>query len=462
MLSKKLSNILLHIGVVIVGVLFATVTLHLESKWLALLICGVSGGIFIAFRPQYLLHIFFVSFFLGGALYRHVLMAISANDFVVAAMGIGAIGGLITRRGSLKMKSQDQLETLNRLFYALACMGVFSVLISFGRIPAYLYSTVFVFVIRLLVIPIAFTALRHMSFTEAGVKSILTVFLIGAFTQLPVAYIQSLSRIYGASNIVGTGMDSHGFLGIMTMVASYVGLYLIFSTQKTWYRVSYVVLTLGVLYAHFLSESRGALLGVLASLALFLTLKIRISLKQVATFVAIIFLCAIFYLFTPMGTAISRSFEGGGYGNTGVDISSASRIVIWMETINAFNRAPLAQKVFGHGLGAFVSIEFETVLWGGDKAATGAHNMYLHALAETGIVGLLIYLAILVLTLRFFWKKRESLYHHILFYLTVGLLVSGLVQETFWVQMIFSNFWLMHIVLMVIGKPLEKPSEGTL
>ena len=141
------------------------------------------------------------------------------------------------------------------------------------------------------------------------------------------------------------------------------------------------ILSLLIAVCLLLTFARGAWLGFFAG---FLFLFIFTGWKRlVAALVILALLASLTMLIAP--PAIKAQLHS--LARLGSDTSSIDRILIWKTGWRMF----LDRPVFGHGLNTFMSV-FEKYRPPDYKEVVYAHNCFLQAAAETGIVGLLVFL----------------------------------------------------------------------
>jgi O-antigen ligase len=137
-------------------------------------------------------------------------------------------------------------------------------------------------------------------------------------------------------------------------------------------------------------------------------------------------LIVIGFVATPLGserisneasTSLASS-ETRGTANT----SLASRFYIWQTLLPEWERSP----ILGQGLGTTVTVEGTSE---NNAAGKVPHNEYLRYLVETGVVGLAILLAGIIILVRVLKRQRHS-YGTLGVALVVGCLVNGLVDNT--------------------------------
>lgn len=131
-----------------------------------------------------------------------------------------------------------------------------------------------------------------------------------------------------------------------------------------------------LIYALYLTNSRGAMLALLASVFTYLVLRFR-SMKGVVVGLA---LAAVLMLFGPSRMAQMSSGEASAYG----------RVEAWYAGFQMFKSNP----VFGVGKGMFTDFHDLT-----------AHNSFMQVLAELGMIGSFFFLGLIFYPLR--WGKRN-------------------------------------------------------
>ncbi|MDD4878945.1 MAG: O-antigen ligase family protein [Candidatus Omnitrophica bacterium] len=130
-----------------------------------------------------------------------------------------------------------------------------------------------------------------------------------------------------------------------------------------------------------LTFSRGAWLGFLAG---FLFLLIFTGWRRlVAVLIILVLLASLTALIAPPPIKAQIDY----FSKLGSDASSVDRLIIWKTGWRMF----LDKPVFGHGLNTFMSV-FEKYRPPDYSEIVYAHNCFLQIAAETGIIGLLVFL----------------------------------------------------------------------
>jgi O-antigen ligase len=204
-----------------------------------------------------------------------------------------------------------------------------------------------------------------------------------------------------SGRLTGGGGDPNvqaaGFIAAMFLAIGLISVY-----RRFWARVGLVLAFVLITVAFFATESRGGLLalGVSALAALVLFPDQR---RRLAGFVVLAVVVAIVAVATTPGllTRITN-FSGGTSG----------RSDIWTVAGKVFVEHPLA----GVGLNNFQVVEPHFALIDRTISRVGyiaetpypAHNTYLGLLAETGVIGLIGFLAIAIASLRAAWLAARE------------------------------------------------------
>lgn len=196
-------------------------------------------------------------------------------------------------------------------------------------------------------------------------------------------------------------------------------------------------------YVIVVCAARSVLLGLMFSFTCFILFNIRLNKKGISLILISLLICLIVYKFTPLPEVINKTLRTS-HSNSGLDMSSFSRLFIWKGALNAFVDSSIIHKIIGNGPGSFAGLDLGLVIWKGTTHSSGAHNNFLHLLVETGIVGLVLFLihfAIIIFQL----LKQKTFLPLLFVCTTIGLLVSGLPQETFWMQ---KNYWMFYAAIL--------------
>lgn len=148
-----------------------------------------------------------------------------------------------------------------------------------------------------------------------------------------------------------------------------------------------------IVLAIIYTQSRGAVLGVMAVLAVY-----SLSVVRSKMLLILIGVGAAIALYTAMG--ISERMSSAGYPSDGLDMSAMSRLRFWMGAL----KAVLARPLTGVGIANFPVFNY---LQTGQFMTT--HNSWLQVLAETGIPGLALFSLMIVSALRTSLRANRTL-----------------------------------------------------
>jgi O-antigen ligase len=180
------------------------------------------------------------------------------------------------------------------------------------------------------------------------------------------------------------------------------------------------------------SSSRGAILGA-AAVGLWLLTKSR---RKVRAFVALAIVAGIVYAITPAEQKARLSAMGE-------DATSISRSTYWKRGVDMMNDSPL------HGIGYANWYEYHGTQYG---RRAYPHNIFIEAGAELGYTGLILFLALVVLTFfinrntrqlasrapgggRFLFFMAHGLDGAMVGFLVTGFFVTVLYYPFFWISL---------------------------
>jgi hypothetical protein len=244
-----------------------------------------------------------------------------------------------------------------------------------GQIPLKYYTFVQLFVVVWIIWELAPSVKR--------MRGLLTAFLLGAFVPA-IATILLYLRVGGALRRFSAGGADENSLAMTLALAFPMGWYLGTTTERPLLRwVCRAYMPIG-LFAATLSGSRGGMLAFLVAL-LIVPLTMKLSPGRLIAAIALLALSgALVFAYVPE-KVIER------LGTTGESLESGSlggRFRFWVAGAHAFTRQPL----MGYGAGGFVRAITPEL---GSEALV-AHNSFVSVLVEEGLVGLILYMAMML------------------------------------------------------------------
>lgn len=277
-------------------------------------------------------------------------------------------------------------------------------------------------VILLLLLCFSFASLNERS--DRTVKLLLLFFYIGSFLLMLQAFFSlgaySLS-VLRTSERLSTGLMEENFLGKILAIGSIVCLYYLITTSS---KVVHVAAYIFYLYMGVVLKSKSTFLGMLVGGIFFLYNYFKEK-RQIGKFVLVVLVLVIGGYFLSIngffGDAFVRIINMTNFmqGDSEADMSTFERIGYIEIGWNDFLDSP----ILGYGIGS------ASKLTGG----TYFHNNYIQLLAETGIVGFLLYYSVLVWLIVETWTYRNN-HEGILFLAIVFTMLIGDTSNTTYYQ----------------------------
>jgi len=176
--------------------------------------------------------------------------------------------------------------------------------------------------------------------------------------------------------------------------------------------------------ALLLTQSRGGLLAFVAILLVHTCFSARNRKARIRRVALVMIVCLL--------AAAAAGFFFQRLGEID-DFTAVSRLAIWGGAFTVFARSPVVGTGFGNLRGLMGGLLNLPDGWTGD-----AHNLYLELLAETGLIGFVVFGTLIVLALRTALKQLQTTENHFnkmialaIFAALCGVLVHGTVDYLF-------------------------------
>jgi len=220
-----------------------------------------------------------------------------------------------------------------------------------------------------------------------------------------------------------------------------MSLFLFGSKRRKWSRIAFGILSALLFVCLLLAASRGAWLGFVGALLLIGILKS----KKLILITLICILIVPFAVSGRLGKQVTSIFN---INNEGPNID---RLILWKETLVMIKDRPL----LGRGVNTFMSNWSKYGVgktWG---LPYYPHNCYLHMAAETGLIGLGMFIWVIVMLFKStinFLKKIELKTEEDRFYQAVGLgllggitacLIHSFVDNNLYVVLLATYLWVL-------------------
>lgn len=194
-----------------------------------------------------------------------------------------------------------------------------------------------------------------------------------------------------------------------------------------------VIEFLTILVVLFFTKSFGVLLGIVVALVFGTAIYLYRQNKKKLVLLLIVF---VFVAIFVLGIIKIQSSEGLK--------SFDARFVIWETAIDAF----LARPITGIGPGTFQDYFPPYPKWGVPQP----HNIFLAFLIQTGIVGFIGFICLLLGVFRNGFKLLKTQYSLLIMVLMAYILIHGLVDTTYWKNDLAIMFWIITGLMLVIKK----------
>ena len=234
-------------------------------------------------------------------------------------------------------------------------------------------------------------AIAWLTKTERDFRLLLIVMIVCG---LLVATVTLHNKVHGLELVEGTrvtiGRSIGSVLGdpndlslVLLFPASFALAAMLTTGIPWWLRITGLITFLMVLSAIVATQSRGGLLGVCAVMGIFGLHRVRSKALLITLGIA-----ALSILFVMAGVS---GRESGGAHEEGIDESAMGRLYAWEAAIGMALHNPIS----GVGLDNFLSNYFAySSHWDGMNHAV--HSTWFGVLAETGFLGLIIFIAMIL------------------------------------------------------------------
>ena len=287
--------------------------------------------------------------------------------------------------------------------------------------------------------------------------TLIVIDILGLFQKLGIS---SLSKLGGDRAFSTLGNAT--YMGTQAVFQFFIALFLLLSDRKLIWRLYYLLNGILGLGAILISQTRGGMLGIFLGGVIFLTLGGLFSQRRklfIIIFGSIVLLIGLsFFLFSHPEWRITKILpERLNVFSTSLNLDT--RGVVWGISANAWKaRFLLGWGTASHG---FVFAPFYN-----PKAASyedvwfdKPHNKILEVGVDSGIIGVLGYISILVIAIYFIWKKRAMLGDGA--FGLIALVTAYLIQNIFLFDFQASYLW-WYALLGFVNFLIFKDGEETI
>jgi O-antigen ligase len=233
----------------------------------------------------------------------------------------------------------------------------------------------------------------------------LLALVLGTLAETAIGAVQVVLRLGPDQFLIGgVILRAYGTFGQPNPFAGYLNLTLpillgvaLFAPNR-WIKLMAWLCALGVAVVMVTTLSRGAWLGIsvaLAVMGIYASRKLGVAIWLGLLAVAVVIFAAVFGVI-PFGIS-ERVLAAFGLSGVSLDsvtaenFSAVQRLAFWQAGLNMWDNNP----VLGVGIGNYIEAYPKYAAQGWETVLGHAHDYYLNAAAETGIIGLAAYLVLL-------------------------------------------------------------------
>ena len=405
-------------------------------------------AILIVVKQSLIPYVFIASFFtVQGIIESGFMFAIQIVDFCFLVFILAFISCNRIDFKAVLGGEQRRLFTILMIFMLWAAVG-FAVNFYSHEPLANITSAFYVFnIAQLIAIVVLLSQPQWKHLRENFVFFFLICILFeiaGALTSRALSEEVSYLGFKKLTNTFGT--PHHGSMGnilVLSCGIASTACFMLKNVRQKVFAGFVVAVSIGIL---LISGSRSSVMGLVAALPITALIGYRLTKKTLFLVLLAIAISLVIFWISPLKMALVSMATAND-----IDMSVYGRLLIWERVYEHAIDGPWVQKIFGIGIGTFNTLPFSYYLEAGTFAPSG-HNNFFTAFVETGIVGLIIYLAFFAEIIRRLVIKSRQGDRPAKCFLVVSLALffSCLTQETFWFSPAFGRFWIMYLFFYLI------------
>ena len=131
----------------------------------------------------------------------------------------------------------------------------------------------------------------------------------------------------------------------------------------------------------------------------------------------VVFLCALYYTNEMFHARMTGVNVYSGAGGDGINMTGSGRISFWMSGLELWTNGDPYELLFGQGYYKVTENNYSTV-----GMRVFSHNQFVDALAQHGVIGLVLLILLFISQYRFIVHRKESLYYRLclsIFFMTM-------------------------------------------
>lgn len=301
-------------------------------------------------------------------------------------------------------------------------------------------------------IPIIFSVALYLSVdSDFYIKKVYTAILFSSSIVGLVALCYKVLNIVTYDNRLSAFYLSPNYLAMYIAPAIILGIYLLSVSKNLKQKIAYLLLLIPVLLSLYLTYSYSTWISLLLTFVLLSFIQKKITMRYFFLLLATLFLLFVTQFKSEKFNNLFENFSRS---------SLSSRITIWNVSIKLIKENP----ILGIGAGNFQTAylakqsEFPPYL---EWAVPQPHNIFLAFWLQTGILGLIGFLTLLLKLFKELFmllnNKKSAVLATPLLGFFIYTLLHGLIDTTYWKNDLAFIFWI-FVILVISLSDLKNPN----
>jgi len=341
-----------------------------------------------------------------------------------------------------------QLKNLFIIMLSLYLLHFF-IYIIFNEINLFGYSTeTGFFSIFLFIMPIIIFFLIKIIFKSKYLKFFISTILfflsIICISTIIYCYCSGNLSVEMGPQILGVNPNNFG-----SLYASMLIFLIIYKERNLKIFPNYLILVLFIL-AIFLSQSRGAILAFIITYILYILMERKKLYYIISISIILVIIYYTTYYILNLNFFKKTELLINAYYSRNLIIISSGRIPLWMSALNFILEGGIFRILFGSGFSSYLN--YNVSLYNIPDLQTYAHNHYLHIITQSGLVGLILYLTIIIYICKVSFTlayKIKDLYAKGIFFMMITYVISDLFGNRFTG---ISTFFIWPLIAILFNK----------
>lgn len=271
--------------------------------------------------------------------------------------------------------------------------------------------------------------------------------------------------IHQGSVRVDATLGNATYLAVYTLFQIFFAVYLVATSSSRFEKWFYSLIGLANLFVMYKTATRGTILGLLAGVLIFGALSAwrgRGQVRKIAlSALGVVALIIVLFFGFRHSDLVTNSPVLSRFASISMtETTTNSRFLIWQMSLQGFKEHP----ILGWGPENYISVfdkYYNSAMWPQEPWFDRSHNVFFDWLINAGLLGLVAYLALFILTLWYIWRSKEDL---VIKSLVTGLLAGYFIHNIFVFDNLISYIFFFSLlawvnVVYADGGTIEVPSK---